>query len=407
MNIAFVINQFPPLVTSGLGRYVEALHPHLVDRHRLTVFSVNDGHLPPSTSDGGLVVHRPMGRVLRAVFRRRRLNRTRRTDFALLALNVLAANVRHFRGLRALHRAEGLDVVAVHDVTNVLAAVLCHRFLRVPLVFHLHTTEYSLAPHRTVGSLGLGRRLERHLGRIAARVVVPSPEIRDQLVTDGWDATTIDVIAQGNPLAGAVPSGRPPELPPDRTILLFVGRLETQKGIWTLLDALSTVVAAEPSVLLVVVGEGDHDRVLAHGSRDHVLLVDRFLGRDELPAWYAAADVCVFPSLFEPFGLVAAEAMSFGRPVVLGDGFSRVFAGSPGAPAAVYAGLAGLAGVLVEVLADPVLRETLGANARAVATGFTWEATAAATLATYRAAVAGRRDAHRPATRAQRSYTRE
>lgn len=396
MRIAYVVNQFPPLVTSGLGRYVEAMHPHLTAEHRLAVFTVNDGRLPAYSADGTLTVHRPMGRLLRAIVRRRRLNRTRRPDFALLALNVLVANLRHVRGIRSMHRAEVLDVIAVHDVTNVLAAVLCHRLLRVPIVFHLHTTEYSLAPHRTVGSLGLGRRLERHLGRIAARVVVPSPEIRDQLVADGWDPSRIDVILQGNPLAGAVPSGRPPELPADRTILLFVGRLETQKGVFTLVEALSTVVAADPSVLLVAVGGGDRDRVLtlarAHGLENQVLLIDRFLGRDELPDWYAAADVCVLPSLFEPFGLVAAEAMSLGRPVVLGDGFSRVFAGAPDAPAAVYASStdpADLARVLLEVLADPALRKILGENARRLAATFSWQHTATRTLATY-ARAAGR-----------------
>jgi glycogen synthase len=402
VHIAYLINQFPPNVTAGLGRYAEALAPHLTREHRLTVFTVNDGHLPATERHGPLRVHRPMGRLLRAVFRRRRLNRTRRLDFALLAANVLVGNLRHVRAIRALHRSEGIDVLAVHDVTNVVAALLCHRLLRLPLVFHLHTTEYTLAARRRITP---GRGLERRLGRTAARVVVPTPELRDQLVADGWAADRIEVIPQGNPLdrAGVPdPPGVRTELglPPGRTVLLFVGRLEVQKGIFTLVEALPAIVAADPSVVLVVVGEGDRDRVAAlaaaGGVSDHVVLVERWLGVDELPSWYAAADLCVFPSRFEPFGLVAAEAMSLGRPVVLGDGFSRIFA-----PAARYApatDAAGLARVLVELLADPGQRAAMGERGRAlVAERFDWSRTAAATLAVYAAA---RRDTAPAATRA-------
>lgn len=401
MNLAYVINQFPPNVTAGLGRYVEALHPHLTREHRLAVFTVNDGRLPEHEQAGPLTVHRPMGRLLRAVFRRRRLNRTRRLDFALLAANVLVGNLRNFRAVRALHRRDPFDVVAVHDVTNVLAAFLCVRVLRVPIVFHLHTTEYSLAPRRSVADpLNVGRALERWLGRAAARVVAPSPEIRELLVADGWAADRIDVVLQGNPLQAAPRPAdaevdavrRELDLPPGATVLLFVGRLEVQKGIFTLLEALPKIVAADPSVVLVTVGEGDRDRVaaLARDVPGHLRTVERFLDVAELPAWYAAADVCVFPSLFEPFGLVAAEAMSQGRPVVLGDGFSRVFLGDPDRPAARYARATDpdhQAAVLAEVLADPQLRRALGERAERLARErFDWARTAAATLEVYRTA---------------------
>jgi glycosyltransferase involved in cell wall biosynthesis len=152
--------------------------------------------------------------------------------------------------------------------------------------------------------------------------------------------------------------------------------------------------------VLVTVGEGDRDRVAAMArERDltgHLRMAERFLDLAELPGWYAAADVCVFPSLFEPFGLVAAEAMSLGRPVVLGDGFSRVFRGDPDRPAARYARAGDpddLAAVLTEVLSDAELRRSLGARAERLARDhFDWARTAAATLEVYRAAAGTRRD---------------
>ncbi len=412
MHIVHVINQFPPNITAGLGRYAESLAPHLTRDHLLSVFTLNDGRLPAREQDGNLTVYRPVGRLLRALLARRQPNRTRRLEFLLLAVHVMVSNVRHVRGIRALHRRGGVDVIAIHDVTNFVAAFLCHLLLPVPIVFHLHTTEYSLAPRRTVTDPFMaGRAIERRIGRIAARVVTASPEVRDLLVADGWAPDRIDVVLLGNPLERAVstpaPAARARQLrqdlgvPEQCRVLLFVGRLEVQKGIFPLVEAMERIVAADPEVHLVVLGQGDRDRVLAcareRGVADHVHVADGFLGRDDLVVWYRLADVCVFPSLFEPFGLVAVEAMSTATPVVLGNGFSQVFLGDPDQPAARYvraADPAHIAEVTLQVLADPQLRRDLGERGRAlVRERFDWRRTAEATLAVYRCAA---RDPDRP-----------
>ena len=108
----------------------------------------------------------------------------------------------------------------------------------------------------------------------------------------------------------------------DRPVLLWVGRLEKLKGVDILIDAVAQL--DEPDVLLLVVGGDEHGQVLraeleAQAQEAGLGGNIRFTGavpHEELPAWYSAADVCVVPSYYESFGLVAVEAMACGTPVV-------------------------------------------------------------------------------------------
>lgn len=411
MKIAYVVNQFPPYVTAGLGRYVERMVPHLDGRHRLAVFTLNDGTLPEHDKRGTVTVHRPRNRLLAALARRRRLNRTRRADFLLLAANVVVSNWRYFLRLRRARGEARPDLVAVHDSTNFLCGLLCHHVLRLPVVLHVHTTEYGVAVQRSIPDpLGLFAAIERWLGWVARRVVVPTPEVRDQLAAAGWDPAKIDVICLGGTFEGrpevadrAALRDRAARLrarlgiPAAAPVLLFVGRIERQKGVYQLLAAMPRIAAAVPGLRLVVVGEGDERgvrRIAAEsGLADRVLTSGGWVDGRELPAYYAMADACVFPSLFEPFGLVATEAMALGRPTILGDGFSRVFLGDPAEPAARFvraADPADIARGVIEVMTDPELRRMLGERGeRLVRDRLSWARTAAETIAVYRSAAGG------------------
>ena len=411
MRIACIVNQYPPMIASGLGRYVEAITPYLARDHELTVYTVNDGHLPTHAQDGTVRVYRPIGRFLGAISRRRQLNRTRRVEFLLLSVNVVANNWRYVRRLRRLDPHERPDVVAVHDSTNFLAALLCHHALRLPVVLHLHTTEYGVAPHRSiVDPLHLFARLERHLARIARRIVVATEEVRDQLTAGGWP-DGIDVVPLGGTFehtlaapdfdherlrADAVELRAELGIGPHEPVLLFVGRLERQKGIYPLLDAMRRIAPAVPGVRLVMVGVGDAAgvaRIVAEtGLTGRVVADGNFVTGPRLLAYYEMADACVFPSLYEPFGLVATESMALGRPTILGDGFPRVFLGDPDRPAARYVCSTDpddIARAVIEVLTDPALRRQLGERGRQlVAERLNWTLTAAQTRAIYRDAAA-------------------
>ncbi|MCK2216974.1 glycosyltransferase family 4 protein [Actinomadura sp. ATCC 31491] len=410
MRIAFVVNQFPPNVTAGLGRYVELITPYLARDHELSVHTLNDGGLPVDERVDGVAVHRPRTRLLGGGRSGgRRLNRTRRAEFLLLALRVVASNWGYVLRLR---RAPRPDLVAVHDSTNFLAGLLCHYLLRLPVVLHVHTTEYGVAPQRSITDpLNLFAALERWLARVSRRVVVATPEVREQLLAAGWRRTPIDVVPLGGTYepvlaapgfdrealrAEAAELRRSLGLAERDRVVLFVGRIERQKGVYQLLEAMREVAAAVGDARLVIVGEGDETGVrriaAATGLRGRVSTSGRFVSGRELMAYYELAEVCVFPSLFEPFGLVATEAMALGRASVLGDGFSRVFLGpDPARPAARFVRAtepADIARGVIEVMSDPALRRALARRGeRFVRESLSWERAANETVAVYRAAL--------------------
>ncbi|MFF0861441.1 glycosyltransferase family 4 protein [Nonomuraea sp. NPDC003560] len=409
MRIAQIITQFPPNITAGLGRYIEEITPHLAARHRLAVFTLNDGRLPVHERNGGVTVYRPMSRVLGVLGRRRRLNRTRGTDVVLLVLTVVTSNWRYFLRLWRAGRDGRPDLVAVHDSTNFLAGLLCHHVLRLPVVLHVHTTEYGVHRGRSDLAGAVFAAIERWLARVARRVIVPTPEVREQLAASGWDRASIDVVCLGGTFERLLATGGARDglraggkalrarlgIPAGDPVLLFVGRLERQKGIYQILEAMRPIAAAVPGLRLVIVGEGDHSgvrRIVAQSGLDgRVLDSGGWVDRQELLEYYEMADVCVFPSLFEPFGLVATEAMAMARPTILGHGFSKVFLGDRDRPAVrfVRADEPGdISRTVIEVMTDPDLRRALAERGeRLVRERLSWARAADETHAVYKAAL--------------------
>jgi D-inositol-3-phosphate glycosyltransferase len=242
--------------------------------------------------------------------------------------------------------------------------------------------------------------VEGELMRDMGRIVAATPLDRAQMVElYGADPDKITVIPLGVDLemfrpiphdAAMVAIGV--EVPKDQRLILFVGRLDPVKGLETLLKAICRLTELEPELakdlcLAVIGGDDDND-----GSdiadelecldklKDEVGLQDlvAFLGsraQDTLAHYYSAAEVCVVPSHYESFGLVALEAMACGTPVIA----SRV----GGLQQTVEDGVTGflvpagdeeaLAQNLQLILSDGTLRKRLAANARQKAQQYTWQ----------------------------------
>jgi len=178
----------------------------------------------------------------------------------------------------------------------------------------------------------------------------------------------------------------------DGQYLLFVGRLEPLKGLELLLDAMAELEDSAPVLLVAGGDERAAGYVAALRARAERLGIGErvsFLGavpQERLPLYYSAADVCVVPSYYESFGLVALEAMACGTPVVA----SRV----GGLTGTVQDGVSGylipwrcpqpFADKVDLLLANDDLRRTMGAAARERAQRFRWSAVAADLAALYR-----------------------
>jgi glycogen synthase len=176
---------------------------------------------------------------------------------------------------------------------------------------------------------------------------------------------------------------------PNEKIVMFVGRFVREKGIQVLLQAASSILAEEPNTRFIIVGGGHRDhlerfvRWFGLGDRVHFT---GFTAGQALLQLYRCADVAVFPSLYEPFGIVALEGMAAGAAVVSSDagGLPEVvlhditgttsYAGDPGS----------LAWAVLRALQDPIRAERLKANAsKRLREDFDWTNLAAQTAEVY------------------------
>jgi glycosyltransferase-like protein len=183
----------------------------------------------------------------------------------------------------------------------------------------------------------------------------------------------------------------------DRPLLLSVGGIEPRKGSDTLVRALAVLAREGPRPVLTVVG--------GHSFQDHRAYREAVLAElpalglgldvdvvpvgtvadDDMPAWYAAADVLAFPSVKEGFGLAVLEAMSAGVPVVASDlpVFREYLVDGRDALLVPVGDVDGLIGALRSALFDDAVRQRLVAAGAEVTRRFTWRASAQRHLEIY------------------------
>ena len=222
------------------------------------------------------------------------------------------------------------DIVHGHDWLVARAAVALAARLDAPYVTTVHATEYG----RHAGRVQRHPQShvhaeERRMARRAARVIVCSAYMRGHVAEAlGLRADAIAVIPNGvdaldGPPARDLAVLRARHAAPDERLVLLSGRLVYEKGFQVALDALPAVLRRLGRVRFVVAGDGPYRAELeARAARLGLGAHGAFLGwagDDVLHALYRTADLCVVPSLYEPFGLVALEAMAAGCPCVVTD----------------------------------------------------------------------------------------
>jgi len=240
----------------------------------------------------------------------------------------------HSRALKQVLNAElaaRVDLVHIHTpfIAHYAAAGFA-RTHRLPLVATYHTFfEDYLHHYVPVLPRRIGRFLARHFTRSqcddVAALISPSAPMREALLAYGV-TTPIEVLPTGLPADSYVHGDGARfrqrfDLPADRPLLLYVGRVAYEKNIDFLLRMFVRLRAQRPDALFVIAGEGPAREHLAKLSRSlGIESAVRFIGyldrATELPDCYAAGDAFVFASRTETQGLVLLEAMAQGTPVV-------------------------------------------------------------------------------------------
>lgn len=414
MEIIFFVYEYPPYIVGGLGTYAEYLTRWLVKMgHDVTVFSMHTKNAPTRDVYMGVEVHRPIVEninisLLLPMFIPEEVQRWseegRKFFGDVFLYNVLSAS----KLVNDLVRNEGrkVDLIASHDWLGSIGGILSSRGLNKPFVFHVHSTEQG----RSGDGSETIKRLERLAVGHADRVITVSYAMRDHLISLGYDERKIRVVYNGVDAEKYDPEKITPEdivdvrkslgINEDEYMILFIGRLTWVKGVDTLILAMPEILSRVPNVKLVIVGVGEQEELLRNEIQrlrlmDKVILKCEFIPEELRIKYYAASDVCVFPSKYEPFGIVCTEAMSMGKPVVVG---ARGISGMreqviPSGPNQCGFHInpydpSDIAKFVTILLEDGDLRKKFGSNARKrVLEQFTWKHVAENTVRVYEEAL--------------------
>ena len=310
--------EYPPLIEGGLARHVRKLAENLVAQDvEVHVLARGREESPAEEEMDGVTIHR-----VREPERPRDLGEFV-TWIEHMNSDMLAAGVE-------VGDRHSFDVVHGHDWLVANAGDHLAKRFRCPLVVTIHATEYGrhqgwVDKHPQSYIHGV----ERWMANRAERVITCSAYMREHVADIyGLEEERISVIPNGIDPTELVPVDDLDALrcrfaKPDEQLVLLVGRLVYEKGFQLALEALPGLIERLGKVRFIVAGSGTAEADLkAQASELGLDPYGTFLGwigDDLLHSLYRIADLTVVPSLYEPFGLVALEAMASGCPCIVAD----------------------------------------------------------------------------------------
>jgi glycogen(starch) synthase len=366
--------EYPPLIEGGLARHVRKLSENLV-RQGVEVHVLTRGHEEsPDEEDTsyGVTIHR-----VREPERPRELGEFV-TWVEHMNSDMLAAGVE-------LGDRFNFDLVHGHDWLVAGAGDHLAKRFRCPLVVTIHATEYGrhqgwVDKHPQSHIHGV----ERWMANRADRLITCSSYMREH-VSDiyGLEEDAVTVIPNGIDPAELVPVDdldtlRSRFAAPDERLVLLVGRLVYEKGFQLALEALPRLIERVGNVRFLVAGSGTHEQELKAQAQELGLMEHGtflgWIGDDVLHSLYRIADLTVVPSIYEPFGLVALEAMASGCPCLVADtgGLREVVPNEDVGLRFVSRDPDSLGEMAERILTDAVLRDKLVAEATEHVLSFDW-----------------------------------
>ena len=378
--------EYPPVVIGGLGRHVHYLATELAAAgHEVMVLSRRPFDTDPSTHPTTDEVHDGV-RVVAAA------QDPHEFDFGA-DMMAWALAMGHSMLRSGLAAGFVPDVVHAHDWLVAHPAVAVAEFFDVPLVSTLHATEAGRHSGWINGSISRQvHALESWLARESDSLITCSASMRDEITTlFGPFRPDVHVIRNGIEVARWPFAARKKHAGLAR--LLYVGRLEYEKGIHDLIAALPRIRRTHPGTTLTIAGEGTQLDWLIEEARRHRVLrattFDGHLNHDELLGALHDADAVVLPSHYEPFGIAALEAAAAGAPLVTSNvgGLGELVINGQTGMSFAPRDLAGLATAVRQVLNDPDKAQQRAIAARERLTSdFDWGTVANETAQVYLAA---------------------
>jgi glycogen synthase len=394
--------EYPPVVIGGLGRHVYQLATALAAAgHEVVVLSPRPSGTDPST-------HPSTDEIADGVRVVAAAQDPHEFDFSsdMMAWTLAMGHSMVRAGL-ALKTQGGHtrpwqpDVVHAHDWLVAHPAIALAEYFDVPLVSTIHATEAGRHSGWVSGPISRQvHAVESWLARESDSLITCSTSMSDEITElFGPGLAEIRVIRNGIDADRWPFAPRRPRTGPAQ--LLYLGRLEYEKGIHDAIAALPRIRRTHPGTTLIIAGEGTQQQWLVEQTRKYqVLKATTFAGRldhEELVGLLHVADAAVLPSHYEPFGIVALEAAATGTPLVTSNvgGLGEAVINGQTGVSFPPRDIAGLAAAVRVVLDDPeaAQRRAIAARER-LTSDFDWQTVAGETAQVYLAAKRREREPH-------------
>jgi glycosyltransferase involved in cell wall biosynthesis len=384
MKILVLAWEFPPRIVGGIARHVSELYPEIIKLgHEIHLLTVEFGQAPCYETVDGIKIHR--------------LPVDHSHNFFHWVVNMNESMGR--QGGKLLQEEAPFDLIHAHDWLVGDAAIALKHVFKIPLISTIHATEYGRhnGLHNPTHYYIAGK--ERQLAYESWRVIVCTEYMRRE---SQWALHSpldkVDVIYNG------IRAEKKPHREgfdywrfrrrfagDEERIVYYVGRMSYEKGIHNLLHAAPQVIwAMGGKVKFVIIGGGNTDHLKRQawemGIWDKCYFTG-FMSDEDLDRFQTVADCAVFPSLYEPFGIVALESFAARVPVVVSNagGFPEVVRHTQSGIITQANHVDSLSWGILEVLKNPGYAKWLVDNAyKDLQERFNWSDLAIQTEAVYK-----------------------
>ena len=388
MKILMLTWEYPPRIVGGIARVVHDLSKRLIkDGHEVTVVTYRDNaDVPEYENDKGVNVYTVDNYMIHP---------NNFIDWIMqLNFNMLS------KATEIINKEGGFDVIHAHDWLVTYAAKSLKNAYDIPIVATIHATEAGR-------NSGIHDETQRYINDTewlltyeATEVIVNSNYMKNEIQRlFGLPFDKINVIPNGINLSNFTGIERDYDFRrqyamDNEKIILYVGRLVYEKGVQHLIAAMPKILSNYNDAKLIIAGRGGMmDELRAEASNlglNDKIYFTGYLNSKQVQKMYKCADVAVFPSTYEPFGIVALEAMLAGVPTVVSDvgGLDEIVThGVDGMKS--YAGNANsIADSVTALLYDHQLATNVSKKAKQkVKDQFNWEKIAQDTHFTYEKAI--------------------
>lgn len=316
MRILMLAWEYPPRIVGGIARVVHDLSHKLVkDGHEVTVVTYKDGDCPEYEDDKGVKVYRVNNYMI---------SPNNFIDWIMqLNFNMVA------KATEIINKEGKFDCIHAHDWLVAYSAKTLKNSYEMPIVSTIHATEAGR-------NSGIHDETQKYINDTewlltyeSTEVIVNSNYMKCELQRlFGLPFEKINVVPNGinlNNFSGIEKdyNFRRQYAMDNEKIILYVGRLVYEKGIQNLISAMPKILQGYNDTKLIIAGKGGMiDELKAQANRmglGNKVYFTGYLNSKQVQKMYKCADIAVFPSTYEPFGIVALEAMLAGIPTVVSD----------------------------------------------------------------------------------------